>query len=175
MVGLSRNAVALELHDPSWHDAYREEAERLRNLVGEYVEAVEHVGSTAIKGIPAKPIVDVLVVVSDGKTDAMAVSLDANGYERRPNDDVPDRVFLVRGPPDCRTHYLSLVEADSNCHREQVAFRDYLREYPDVAAAYASLKRDLAAMYPENREVYTAEKSAFVEDVLDRALPEYAP
>ena len=175
MVGLSRNAVALEAHDSSWRDAYREESQRLRNLVGDRVEAIEHVGSTAIPRLPAKPIIDVLVVVSDGQTDAVAAELGANGYHRRPNDDVPDRVVLARGPPDCRTHYLSLVKADSDCHREQVAFRDDLRDHPDVAAAYAALKRELAAAHPENRDAYTAEKSEFVEDVLDRTLPEYAP
>ncbi|CQH53857.1 UPF0157 family protein [Halobacterium hubeiense] len=175
MVGLSRNEVALEAHDSSWRETYREEAQRLRKLVGDRVEAIEHVGSTAVPGIPAKPIIDVLVVVGDGQTDAVAAELGANGYDRRPNDDVPDRVFLARGPPDCRTHYLSLVESDSDCHREQVAFRDYLRDHSAVATAYAALKRELAAEYPENREAYTAEKSAFVEDVLDRALPEYAP
>ena len=171
MVGLERGAVELEPHDPAWRDAYETEVERLRGLVGGRVRSFEHVGSTAVEGLLAKPIVDLLAVVDDpDRTDDLVATLEANGYEHRPNDDVPDRVFLAKGPRDNRTHYLSLAERDSDCYREQVAFRDHLRENPAVADEYAERKRELAAEYSDDRKAYTAEKSAFVEEVLGDAM-----
>lgn len=171
MVGLERGTVELEPHDPAWRDAYEREVERLHELVGNYVVEFQHVGSTAVEGLPAKPVVDLLAVL-DEATDITEVvtTLEANGYEHRPNDDVPDRAFLAKGPRSERTHYLSLVDRDGDCYREQVAFRDYLRAHPGVAEAYADLKRELAAEHPDDRSAYTAEKSAFVERVLADAL-----
>jgi GrpB-like predicted nucleotidyltransferase (UPF0157 family) len=107
--------------------------------------------------------VERLRAVTDGR-------LEANGYERRPDEDVPGRLFFARGPPENRTVYLSLAEPGSAVYRETVAFRDHLREHPDVAAAYAALKRRLAAAHPDDRAAYTAGKGAFVERVTEEAL-----
>lgn len=171
MVGLERNTVELEPHDSAWHDAYEREVERLRDLAGDRVLEFQHVGSTAVEGLPAKPVVDLLAVV-DEETDTASVvtTLEANGYEHRPNDDVSDRAFLAKGPRSERTHYLSLVTRDSDCYREQVAFRDYLRAHPGVRGEYADLKRELAAKHPDDRSAYTAGKRPFVERVLADAL-----
>ncbi|WP_232688413.1 GrpB family protein [Halobacterium zhouii] len=170
MVGLERGTVELEPYDPAWREAYETEVECLRTIVGGRVRSFEHVGSTAVEGLPAKPVVDLLAVVDDpDETDTLVDVLESNGYEHRPNDDVPDRVFLAKGPPENRTHYLSLVERDSDCYREQVAFRDHLREHPNVAEEYAGLKRELAAEHGDDRAAYTAKKSAFVEQILDDA------
>ncbi|GGL61130.1 GrpB family protein [Halocalculus aciditolerans] len=171
MVGLARGTVELEPYDESWVAVYEREAERLDALVGEAVEAFAHVGSTAIPGLPAKPIIDLLAVVPDREAgERVANTLIEHGYERRPNDDVDGRIFLARGPPSNRTHYLSVVTPDSDCYREQLAFRDSLRAHPDVRDAYADLKRDLAAEHGDDRATYTAAKSEFVESVLDDAL-----
>lgn len=171
MVGLARGTVELEPYDESWVDAYEREAEHLDGLVGDDVEAFEHVGSTAIPGLPAKPIIDLLAVVPDRDTaERVADTLVEYGYERRPNDGVASRVFLAKGPRSNRTHYLSVVTPDSDCYREQVAFRDYLRAHPEVRDAYADLKRDLATEHGDDRAAYTAKKSAFVESVLDVAV-----
>lgn len=169
MVGLERGTVELERSHGEWRDAYESEVQRLRELTDD-VRSFEHVGSTAVPGVPAKPVVDMLAVVDDGDVEETVATLTANGYERRPNDDVPDRVFLAKGPPEERTHYLSLTGRDSDCYREQVAFRDYLRENPPVADEYAALKRALADEYHDDRAAYTAGKREFVEDVLRNAL-----
>ncbi|POG53927.1 GrpB family protein [Haloferax marisrubri] len=182
-------------HDPRWREAYEREVERLRLRLdsddagssggnagsgggdagssGGDADGVrfEHVGSTAVPGLATKPIIDLLVLVSD-RDDAggVARALGAAGYEERPDDDVPDRRFFVRGPPERRTHYLSLTELGSDCHREQVAFRDALRADDDLAAEYERRKRRLAAAHPDERSRYTAAKSSFVESVLDDSL-----
>lgn len=167
-LGLARGTVELVSHDPSWQDAYEREVERLRPRLEPHVVGFEHVGSTAVPGLAAKPIVDVLVLVADlGETDEVARVLTDAGYEERPNDAVPDRRFFARGPPSCRTHYLSVTERGSDCHRDQVSFRDALRADPDLAAEYERQKRALAEAHADEREAYTDAKSAFVQSVLD--------
>ncbi|WP_411965607.1 GrpB family protein [Haloferax sp. YSMS24] len=167
--GLARDTVELVPHDPAWEDAYDAEVERLQSELDTTGLGFEHVGSTAIPGIAAKPIVDMLLLVSDLEdTDELASELDAAGYEERPND-VPDRRFFARGPPSNRTHYLSVTERGSDCHREQVAFRDALRADPELAAEYDSLKHELADASPDDRTTYTDAKSSFVRSVLEDA------
>ena len=170
MVGLARGTVALEPWTPEWRAAYEREAARIRGLAAGRLLGVEHVGSTAVEGLVAKPVVDVLALAADENgVEGLATVLTEAGYERRP-DDVPDRAFLVRGPPDERTHYVSVTPAGSDTHREQVAFRDALRADPDLRAEYNGLKRELAAAHPDERAAYTAAKSSFVERVLDDVL-----
>ncbi|WP_416839938.1 GrpB family protein [Haloferax sp. DFSO52] len=167
-LGLARGTVELVAHNPAWHDAYEREIERLRSRLDITVLGFEHVGSTAIPGIAAKPIVDMLLLVSDlDERDGLAAELEDVGYEERPNDDVPDRRFFARGPPSRRTHYLSVTEHGSDCHREQVTFRDALRADPELAAEYDRLKQSLAEAHPDERSAYTDAKSSFVESVLE--------
>lgn len=167
MVGLARETVELHDHDPAWHDEYEREVARLRDLLGDRVRDFEHVGSTAVPEVPAKPVVDILALVDDlADANELVPVLERNGYAHRANDDVDDRVFLAKGPPTHRTHYLSVAAVGSDTHREQVAFRNYLREHPGVASAYATLKRSLASEYPDDRASYTAGKAPFIERVL---------
>ncbi|ESP88179.1 GrpB family protein [Candidatus Halobonum tyrrellensis] len=170
MVGLERGTVELREWTPAWREAYEREVDRLRPLVGDAVGCFEHVGSTAVEGLAAKPVVDLLATVPDlDDVGGPVATLEANGYERRP-DDVSGRVFLAKGPPSRRTHYLSLAEPGSGYRREQLAFRDALRRDPRTAAEYERLKRGLAARFPDDRASYTAGKGEFVERVVGRAL-----
>lgn len=171
MAGLERGTVELESHRAEWESEYETETERLCGLLGDHVHEFEHVGSTAVDGLPAKPIIDVLGVVESLETARELVPiLEEHGYEYRPKDGVDDRVFLAKGPRIARTHYLSLTTPDSATYREQLAFRDYLRADPDVANEYGDLKHELAAQYPDDRASYTAEKSDFIESILGDAL-----
>jgi GrpB-like predicted nucleotidyltransferase (UPF0157 family) len=173
MVGLERGTVELVPHRDEWREAFETEAERLRSTLGDRLLAVEHVGSTAVEGLAAKPVIDVLAVVEEsGDEEGWTRRLEPLGYEFRPDDGVPDRLFYAKGPESDRTHYLSVTERGSETHVEQLRFRDYLRDNPDVVAEYERLKRDLAEAYPDDRESYTSEKSAFVEEILRRANEE---
>jgi len=170
MVGLRRGTVALEPYDPTWPAAYRGEVDRLRQLVGKRIRRFEHVGSTAVEGLVAKPIIDLLGIVDTlDSARTLVPVLEANAYEFRPNDPVPDRLFLAKGPRSRRTHYLRLAEPRSDTVREELTFRDHLRTHPEDRAAYAELKRRLAARYPDDREAYTAGKGPFIEGVLVEA------
>ena len=168
MVGLERGTVEVVPYRESWSDAYDAEVARLRSVVGDRVSRFEHIGSTAVEGMPAKPILDVLALVDESTTASdLVLPLETRGYERRP-DEVDGRLFLAKGPPDNRTCYLSIAEVGSAFHREKTAFRDALRNDSALAERYASLKRRLAARYPESRDRYTEQKGAFVRDVLER-------
>jgi GrpB-like predicted nucleotidyltransferase (UPF0157 family) len=171
MVGLERGTVQLEAHRPEWKARYEAEVERLESVAGERFLDYGHVGSTAVERLAAKPVIDLIAVVADidEATDLVPVLEDA-GYSHRPNDDVDDRHFFAKGPQTNRTHYLSVCERASDCYREQVAFREYLRSNPEVAGEYERLKRELADRFPDDRDAYTERKSEFVERVLARAM-----
>ena len=174
MNGLERGKVKLALYRPEWKQQYEAEVERLEAVAGNSLHEVEHIGSIAIKGMAAKPIIDLLAVVDDvDETGELIDILETNGYEYRPAGDVRDRRFLAKGPRTNRTHYLSLCERESTFYREKLAFRDYLRTHPDVAAEYETLKRDLAEQYPDDRATYTERKGEFIEEVLERALADW--
>jgi len=173
MLGVARGTVKLVEYREEWRCLADDERERLLETLDGEVETIEHVGSTAIEGLPAKPVLDLLAVVDElAPPSAYAARLEPEGYELRENDAVPDRLFFAKGPVDERTHYLSITEHGSDCHREQIAFRDFLRANSDAAAEYAQRKRELASKYPDDRESYTDGKSAFVRRILDRAESE---
>ncbi|NHN41895.1 GrpB family protein [Halorubellus sp. JP-L1] len=168
-LGLARGTVELVPYRGAWVTAFEREAARLEAALGEDAVAVEHVGSTAVQGLPAKPILDVAVGVPDlavARRHRERGTLRDLGYAFRGTDDVPDRLFFARGPPERRTHYVSVTPVDGETFREQVAFRDALEADDALREAYAALKRDLASTHGDERERYTAEKSAFVERVL---------
>ena len=173
MVGLERGRVVLEPYKQEWSDQYEAEVARLRAIAGDRLLGFEHIGSTAIEGMPAKPIIDLIAFVDSlDNAEDIITCLENNGYELRPDDDVPERLFLAKGPQTNRTHYLSLAEPNSDFSVEKVAFRDYLQAHPETAEEYASLKESLADRYAEQRARYTAEKGAFIQDVLERAMTE---
>ncbi len=171
-LGLARGTVRLHAPSPDWPLAFAREAERLRATLGEHLSVIEHVGSTSIPGMPAKPIVDMMAAVATlDRARTLIPSIEALGYEYRPDAPPPDRVFFAKGPRSRRTHHLSLAEPTSNFWARTLLFRDYLRTRPETAQQYRSLKEDLARTYAEDRSSYTAGKAAFVESVLALARP----
>lgn len=172
MVGLERGTVTLSPYRSEWKQCYGEEVERLEGIAGDRLHEYEHIGSTAVEGLDAKPIIDLLAVVDDLDDARMTLvpMLEKQGYEYRPNGDVRGRLFLAKGPRTNRTHYLSLTERGSEFYADKLAFREYLRAHPDVAAEYESVKRELADEHQNDRDAYTERKGAFVERVLEEAM-----
>jgi len=170
VVGLERGTVELEPYQDEWQDHYETEVQRLTDIAGEWLLDFEHIGSTAIEGMVAKPIIDILAIVEDldDKNDLLPILKD-HGYEQRP-DEVKGRLFLAKGPQTNRTHYLSLTEEGSDFHREKLAFRNYLRNHPEAAEQYASLKKRLVETHSEDRNKYTAEKGEFIQNILNRTM-----
>ena|SRR5690242_630999 len=164
-LGLPRGNVQLAPYDTEWKSQFEREAVLLRSTLGDRVLRVEHIGSTSVRGMIAKPI-DLMCVVSNGVSTALPQQLERLGYEYRANGSTHDRLFFAKGPHDCRTHYLSITELDSQFYKEKLAFRDYLRAHPDAVHKYCRLKQQLAARFASDRASYTEGKRGFVDEIL---------
>lgn len=163
-------------YNPNWPSAFRLERERLYGaLAGENILELFHFGSTAIKGMPAKPIIDILIVVPDLDLakEALPQKLDRIGYDYWADNPKTDRLFFVRGMPprgQRRTHHVHVSEPHGEL-RQRLIFLDYLNAHPEEARQYASLKRQLAARYRHDREAYTLAKQDFIERIMTLAGP----
>jgi GrpB-like predicted nucleotidyltransferase (UPF0157 family) len=167
-LGLARGTVRLVQHDPRWASAYLREAAILRRALGSDAGEIEHIGSTAVAGMDAKPIIDLMVAMPLLRAPASLYdALRTLGYEHRPDDeDVSDRLFFAKGSRDNRTHHLSACTADSTFWRIHLYFRDKLRTDAALAEEYRVLKRGLAARHASDRAAYTEGKARFVARVV---------
>lgn len=173
MLGLERGKVLVVPYQPGWKSAFRREAALLRSTFGAGLLRVEHIGSTAIEGMAAKPIIDLVCAVAGlDEAEAFRQRLEALGYEYRPDETLPDRLFFAKGPRSRRTHHLSLTEPGSRFYEEKLLFRDYLRAHAEAAEEYRGLKEGLAGRYAADRASYTEGKRAFVERILTLARAE---
>lgn len=172
--------IVLTEYDSRWPALFGAEAARLRAALGETAVAIEHIGSTAVPGLAAKPVLDVLVGVRSvpvARTEAVP-ALEALGYAFWYDNPATDRLFFVKGlpPHGPRTHHVHMVEADAGgVWGDRLLFRDVLRADPDEARRYEHLKRELAARFPDDREAYTDAKGEFVLSVLEKARKEAPP
>jgi len=173
--------VAIVQYNPAWPKLFEDEAAFLRwKLPQNLVKRIEHFGSTAVPGLSAKPIIDILVeVTSLEETKKQIVHLlEAEGYEYfwRPafGDDGPPYYawFIKRNSESKRTHHIHMVEADSELW-DRLYFRDYLRQFPAEAKCYDELKKKLSEEYPNDRAKYTEEKSDFILLVTKKAKEYY--
>jgi GrpB-like predicted nucleotidyltransferase (UPF0157 family) len=179
-----REDVALVPYDPRWSDWFRrEKAHLLACLPNELIRRIEHFGSTAVPGLAAKPVVDMLVEVTDltATRARIAPVLEAQGYDYfwRPthgDNGPPYYAWFIKRDPDsgARTHHLHMVESHFIEHWDRLLFRDYLIQHPLVAAEYARLKVQLASAYPNDRVAYTAGKTDFIVRVTDQARQFFA-
>ncbi|MCC7352444.1 MAG: GrpB family protein [Anaerolineae bacterium] len=166
-------SVVIVAYDPRWSVMYEEEKGFLLNLLGDALAAVEHIGSTAIPGLGAKPIIDIMAAVRRlADTEACIPALARGGYEYAPEFEVviPERRFFRKGPPGARTHHLHVVELTSEFWDRHLLFRDYLRAHPDVAEEYLQLKKALAVRFAADRPSYTEAKTDFIQGVVHKAL-----
>lgn len=160
-------------YDPAWPERFERERERIAAALGGAVERIEHVGSTAVPGLAAKPVLDLDVVLRDlDAWEACVEPLAALGYERHPRGDFAGRRFFQLCVDGVRTAHLSLTSGDSAYHRQHLALRELLRRDAGAAARYGELKRGLAAAHGADRVAYTDAKTAFV---LGALRPENEP
>lgn len=137
MLGLDRTHVVVVPYDGAWPRLFEEEAARLRAALGERILSIEHVGSTSVPGLDAKPILDLMTgVESLRRAERLLPALRAVGYAHKPDPEIPERLYLVRGPAERRTHHLSLAEPTSAFWRRQLRFRDLLRADAGLAGEY---------------------------------------
>ena len=170
--------IIIAPYDPAWPGRFASEAERIHQALGEFALRIEHVGSTSVPGLAAKPVVDIQVsVASLEPRDLYRTRLAELGYTHFPLGTF-DLVypFFKRPAGWPSTHHVHLCIAGSEQERDHLAFRDYLRRNPAVAEEYVSFKRKLASAHDgltmESQERYSLAKTEFVRLVLDRAAAE---
>ena len=173
-MGLPRGQVRIEDYSSEWARSFAEEQERLLAAIGHVSRIIEHVGSTAVPGLCAKPVIDIAVGVAELSIGAACVEpLAGIGYEYKGDAGINGRHFFAKGPPEDRTCYVHVEPLNGPLWRNHILFRDYLRTHPDAARAYGQLKRSLAARYSRDRDTYASGKNAFVENILASAAELY--
>ena len=158
-------------YDASWPQRFRREAEAIGEILGENMEAIYHIGSTAVPGLAAKPVIDLMPVVRDlSAVEACYPQFEALGYECVGELGMPGRRYFRKGGDD-RTHQIHIFRADNQKDiGRHLALRDYLRTHEEAAAAYGALKLQLARRFPEDLEGYCDGKEMFVRQLEQQAL-----
>ena len=165
VLGLENNAVRLSDYTPLWADLYREEEERILATVGHLIINLQHIGSTAIPGIKAKPILDMMAGVAQlEKALLCKAPLEALGYDYIAQAGIANDYVFGKG--GARTHYLHVVEYASANWTNHLCFRDRLRNDPELAQAYGNLKEELSRKFSDSRAKYHDAKSKFISEVV---------
>lgn len=168
-MGLDKNKVILEKHNDKWAEMFQAEAKELRKIFGDLALSIEHVGSTSIPGIMAKPLVDIQVGLRQlSDFEKVRAKFEKEPYSVKP-DPSPDEQLVRKGPEESRFFLIHICAVDSDRFKNTILFRDYMRSHPDKAREYEELKKTLAAKYPDNRPMYTASKNDFIQAVLKEA------
>ncbi len=163
--------VEIVRYDPAWPGRFRDEADLVRPVLATWLAgAIEHIGSTAIPGLAAKPVIDIMAGVRTLDESRPAIEAVAGlGYCYAPYQ-VELEHWFCKPSPAFRTHHLHLIPVGTPQWLRPIAFRDYLRAHPDVAGEYAILKRQLVQEHHLDREAYTQAKRPFIDRVTDMAL-----
>ena len=178
---MTAEVVEVVPYDAEWPALFKEEAVHLLDCLPEgLVTRIEHFGSTAVPGLAAKPIVDMLIEVTslEAANERIVPILEAQGYDYfwrsalGENEPPFYAWFIKRGPAGERTHHLHMVESDSELW-ERLLFRDYLIDHPQVAHEYAELKAGLSAHHQSDRVAYTKAKGDFVRRFTEEAKARY--
>jgi GrpB-like predicted nucleotidyltransferase (UPF0157 family) len=160
-------------YDPAWPTRFADEAAALRNVLPPDLDvAIEHFGSTAIAGLAAKPIIDIMLIVpARSRWSELVEPVQSLGYVHWGENPAPHHMFFVKGMPPFgtgRTHHVHVHRPEEAS--ASIRFRDYLIAHPDEAARYAALKRELAQRFRTDRDAYTNHKAAFVAEILAKTV-----
>lgn len=176
-LGLKRNTVELVDHDTAWEQRANQTIQRLQEIFGPAAKDIQHIGSTSIKTIKAKPIIDIAVAADDFENfEPLIPQLENSGFSYR-GWFLVDRITVLNVyeelPSGDRvtTHHIHIVKADGGDWNNHIIFRDYLSAHPFVAKAYEALKIKLASQYPcdQDRKKYNDGKRDFIVQALNDA------
>jgi GrpB-like predicted nucleotidyltransferase (UPF0157 family)/8-oxo-dGTP pyrophosphatase MutT (NUDIX family) len=173
-IGLQRGTVKLCDHDPEWETAAARTIAQLKIILGDTAVDIQHVGSTAIRSIKAKPIIDLAIAaVSTELIERLIPVLEQSGYIFRHRELNEDNLFFACGdyskPDGIQECFIHMVTADSKAWKNYIRFRDYLNADSAAAKAYESVKAELASRYPADRKAYTAGKEEIISRILRKA------
>ena len=169
LVGLKRGKVRVVPYQKAWAEEFEREKARILKVCGSKVIVLEHIGSTSVPGLAAKPIIDIAVGIKKFKdAEKLIRPLNTIGY-RFYKSFQRQRLFVAKGPDERRTHYLHVMRYNGVKWKSDQLFRNYLRSHPTVAKQYGELKRKLAKIYQEDRHAYSDKKDSFIKSVITQA------
>ena len=152
-------------YDSGWKPAFEAIKQEIENALGDLILGIEHVGSTSVEGLSAKPCIDLDVIIPDYTVfEAVVAKLGAIGYVHEGNLGIPDReAFCYGDKPHLLQHHLYVCTRSSEELRRHITFRDFLRNHPDAVKQYSAVKEEAARLYPEGIGGYMAHKAACIE------------
>ncbi|WP_020060306.1 GrpB family protein [Bacillus sp. 123MFChir2] len=165
--------VVIEEYTAKWALQFTEEQKSIIGIIGDVAIAIEHIGSTSVEGLSAKPILDMMVGVRTlNDIDMFIEPLKAIGYEHVLHEEFPNRRFFRKGLWRAGTHHLHIYRYGSEEWNHNLLFRDYLGSHPNVRQQYEQLKKELATKYRFDRVAYTNAKAPFIVDVIKKVKKE---
>ena len=167
-IGLNKGELRLSPYHDNWAALFELEKKIIASAIGDHLEDIQHVGSTAIVGMPAKPILDIAIAVKEFETARVCIKpLVSLGYTFKGENGIPRRHYFQKGEP-C-THHVHMVEETSEEWTKLIQFRDYLRSDRSVAEEYGRLKAALMDSMTGDRQSYQAAKTDFIEETILKA------
>lgn len=168
--GLKRDTVKLSTHQDEWDENARQTIEKLKQLLDNIAVDIQHIGSTAVTSIHAKPIIDIVIGVYNlGDISPYTGLLEQNNFIFR-GEDIPGQILFVMGDfeNDMRTHHIHVTRWNGTEWNNYISFRDYLNAFPEKAVMYDNCKQKLAAQFPDDRGSYTAGKQELIDWLANR-------
>ena len=172
-MGLKVGTVKLEEYNLDWNRMFNEEKENLEKIFKDVAIEIEHIGSTSVEGLSAKPIIDIAVGVKNLAEFEKIKFCFKEPYSVK-EDSVYDEILIrKRVGEDVTTHLIHVMEIKSERYQNTIIFRNYLRSHKEALKKYEDLKKVLAEKYADNRKMYTSSKNEFIQEVLKEAKEEY--
>ncbi|MGE8203267.1 GrpB family protein [Heyndrickxia sp. NPDC080065] len=165
--------VEVTPYNEQWVSLFEEEAEKLKKVFGPEIIHIHHIGSTSVKGLKAKPIIDIMPVVKNiSLIDKFNKEMEALGYEPKGENGISGRRYFKKGG-DSRTHHIHIYEFKNPHIKRHLAFRDYLRAHPDAVKKYGNLKEVLSNRYPFDIQSYIKGKEHLAIEIEQKAMAWY--
>lgn len=169
-LGTSGGHVEIVPYSAEWPRLFELEAQRIRAACGDLLPVIEHIGSTAIPGMPAKPILDIMPGLRTHANGLRTIEpLRQLGYDYHGENGIPGRFYFVLRYEGRSVVHVHIFEIGTENWERHLLFRDVLRAHPEVVAEYAALKQTLALRFREDRQAYTDAKSALINSVVQQA------
>lgn len=167
MLGLPKGTVYLVPWTKEWENEFSNESKRIKLELGELILEVHHIGSTAVKNLSAKPILDIAIELKDFELGKLCVQgLEKIGYEYKGNNILPGRYYFSKGEP--RTHQIHMYQTGSIFLKRQLAFRDFLNENKEALKEYQMLKEKLTKEHNTDKVTYSYAKTDFINNVMSK-------
>lgn len=162
------DTVVLENYNKNWKSMYKEEEQKLKDLLKDNILEIKHVGSTSIEGLCAKPVIDIMVTVNKLSDVEKFKHLftEKLGYDFRDDGGLKGEYLVRKGIPNARTHFIHIIEDKSERYENFIYFKKYLEKHFEKIEEYRKLKIDLANKYADDRKTYTASKNDFIQEVI---------